>query len=214
MVSKDPSVKELEKKCAKLTKILTREQAMKFQEIIDEKFGNNKISDKQIPQALEFVLKMLENYKKVFEVEEIVYLSVDLPDIKIPIVTPKRKFLESYYISEVSGDDHKKEDLKQEQDFELNAKIIQEKLLDKVEKAEHKPSGLVNSKNGFGNKLEDLIDCYLEISTTWMPKSDILEELKPAEIKEFKTSDYHQKSFKKGPLEWMNWFWTLPRKRI
>ncbi|CAG8715971.1 7751_t:CDS:2 [Cetraspora pellucida] len=84
--------------------------------------------------------------------EEIVYLSVDLPDIRTSTITPKRKcfanapeispakfhekgptitkVLESYDISEVSGDDYKREDLKQEQDFKLNAKIALEKLFD------------------------------------------------------------------------------------
>ncbi|CAG8812072.1 13571_t:CDS:1, partial [Cetraspora pellucida] len=63
-----------------------------------------------------------------------------------------------------------------------------------LEKAEHKPSGLVNSRNGLEDELEDLIDCYLEIPTTWTPKLDIPEELKPAKTKESKASDYHQKS--------------------
>ncbi|CAG8835665.1 9390_t:CDS:1, partial [Cetraspora pellucida] len=54
--------------------------------------------------------------------------------------------------------------------------------------------GLVNSKNGLENELEDLIDCYLEIPTIWTPKLDIPEEPKPAEMKESKASDYHQKS--------------------
>ncbi|CAG8798001.1 10966_t:CDS:1, partial [Cetraspora pellucida] len=67
---------------------------------------------------------------------------------------------------------------------------------EEVEEIEHEPSELVNGKDGLEDELEDLIDCYLETLTTWMPESNISVEREPIKTEEFKASDYHQKSAK------------------
>ncbi|RIB11228.1 hypothetical protein C2G38_2042832 [Gigaspora rosea] len=133
-------MRRLEQECTALFATLTEEQAERVQEIIDEAFGNRNLDDKQIPHALEFLLKVLKEvisldraegirtpvvaapkqkgfrgapkvpsklrqkrpaitkvvdayHDPVKPVEEVAYLSVDLPCTRTPVVVPKSQSL-------------------------------------------------------------------------------------------------------------------------
>ncbi|RIB08540.1 hypothetical protein C2G38_2211416 [Gigaspora rosea] len=76
IVSKDANIKKLKKECAMSFATLTWVQAIEVQEIIDKAFGNCNLDDEQIPQALEFVLKVIEEVVMFDgnDTENIIYL--------------------------------------------------------------------------------------------------------------------------------------------
>ncbi|CAG8637636.1 15289_t:CDS:2, partial [Cetraspora pellucida] len=99
----------------------------------------------------------------------------------------------------VKEEKDRKKALKWYRNVDENNKLNNDnKNVEEVEKAKHKPkpSEQVKGKDGLEDKLKDLINCYLETLTAWMPKSDIFEEPKPTEMEESKASNYHQKSVK------------------
>ncbi|RIB11639.1 hypothetical protein C2G38_2202913 [Gigaspora rosea] len=72
-----PDIRRLEKKCTALFEILSEKQAVEVQEIINEAFGNSEIREEQMPQALNFIVKVL---KDIIEEENTIYLP---PCIKV-----------------------------------------------------------------------------------------------------------------------------------
>ncbi|CAG8721907.1 22674_t:CDS:2 [Gigaspora margarita] len=55
-----PKVKYLDKRCTRLARLLTPEQFVELQEVIDERFCNP-LNDEQIPAALDFILKVTKD---------------------------------------------------------------------------------------------------------------------------------------------------------
>ncbi|RIB21775.1 hypothetical protein C2G38_2175641 [Gigaspora rosea] len=183
-----PEVKRLEKKCATLLEILTEEQAAEVQEIINEVFGNSEIREEQVPQALNFMVKILEDVTEEEE-EDTVYLP---PYIKVstsPIfitlmgtIQYKENFDKARVVDLPQNDDEGSTNVvknpKQEED-EVSLKIV----------------------------LGSLADAYLEVLKNLIPEFTKPEEPKPQQefaemnLEEDKAKDRNKEDIPEVHLE-------------
>ncbi|RIB05063.1 hypothetical protein C2G38_2220678 [Gigaspora rosea] len=111
-VSRCPDAKELEEKCTILLTTFTDEQVAEVQEIINKAFGHSEIHEEQVPEALEFLLEVLE------DITFIQRNKVSIPKVR-----------ESHYAPETSVEDddkgltNEKKNLKKEE-AELNLEAV------------------------------------------------------------------------------------------
>ncbi|RIB02787.1 hypothetical protein C2G38_2226863 [Gigaspora rosea] len=127
--------------CTTLFEALIEEQAVEAQKVINEAFGNCKLDNNQIPQALEFIVKILEEI--IQEEEE--NIKKKLPWINFFDLTTESKALAQKWVPE-------KEVLQ-----EVRDEISIKKDENRVERGEY--------EIGFRKEKEMLFDCCPYINT-------------------------------------------------
>ncbi|RIB23856.1 hypothetical protein C2G38_2170092 [Gigaspora rosea] len=90
-----PDVRRLEQKCTALFEILTEEQAVKVQEVINKTFGTSEIREEQVPQTLNFMVKILEAITE--EEEAAVNLPPSLKEDELSLKTVLGSLADAYF---------------------------------------------------------------------------------------------------------------------
>ncbi|RIB25594.1 hypothetical protein C2G38_2030915 [Gigaspora rosea] len=178
-----PNIKLLGQKCSTLLQTLSSEQLDDFQEIIKETFPDG-LNNNQVPEVLEFMLKVIENIIKVDsnkEAEKIIHppLHIKIPNIEAQAVNPFSKGkpsgtqgFELYCIPELQEKGNSEilvnnnEDL-EEKGIELNPEVVLDKLLticlealkwlpgfENLKPESNSPLRIINGGNDLGHTYE------------------------------------------------------------